>query len=154
VGIGAVKYADLSKHRTNDYIFDWEQMLSFEGNTAPYLQYACTRIHSIFRRAGVAPASIASGGRDRPLVAEERVLALQLARFAETLDSVARESLPHYLCTYLYELSGNFMKFYEHCPVLDGDAQTRDGRLALCATTLAVLTKGLELLGIATVERM
>ena len=164
VSMGAVKYSDLSKHRVNDYIFDWEQMLSFDGNTAPYLQFACTRIRSIFRRAAespggagpvVAPATDTEPATvSRTLHPDERVLAVQLARFAETLDAVARESLPHYLCTYLYDLSGHFMKFYESCTVLDAEPSVRAGRLAFCAATEAVLTQGLGLLGIATVARM
>ena len=159
VGIGAVKYADLSKHRVNDYLFDWDQMLSFDGNTAPYLQYACTRIRSIFRRVDesavatlqVDDESLSTNMAPAP---EERALALQLVRFAETLDAVAREGLPHYLCSYLHELAGQFMKFYENCPVLGAPTQVRRARLTLCASTDAVLARGLQLLGIATVERM
>ncbi|HEY8385283.1 MAG TPA: arginine--tRNA ligase, partial [Porticoccaceae bacterium] len=116
VGIGAIKYADLSKTRTNDYIFNWDAMLSFEGNTAPYLQYAYTRIRSIFRRAGVDASSI-----DQPLLiteAREKQLAMKLLQFDATLNQVAEEALPHILCNYLYELASAFMAFYEHCPIL------------------------------------
>ena len=153
VSIGALKYADLSRSRSSDYIFDWDQMMSFEGNTAPYLQYAYTRILSIFRRADSTPAAhigTAISLTD-PL---ERTLALKLLRFRETIDAVAKECMPHYLCTYLYELAGTFMQFYEGCPVLNADNATRDSRLTLCAQSAAVLQRGLDLLGIATVERM
>ena len=153
VAIGALKYADLSRSRGSDYIFDWDQMMSFEGNTAPYLQYAYTRIISIFRRADTDPA--ASAGQ-LPVLTEplERALGLQLLRFQEAIDAVARECLPHYLCTYLYDLAGTFMKFYEACPVLSAAPATRSSRLALCAQTAAVMRRGLDLLGIDTVERM
>ena len=153
VAIGALKYADLSRSRGSDYIFDWDQMMSFEGNTAPYLQYAYTRIISIFRRADTDPA--ASTGQ-LPVLTEplERALGLQLLRFREAIDAVARECLPHYLCTYLYDLAGTFMKFYEACPVLSAAPATRSSRLALCAQTAAVMRRGLDLLGIDTVERM
>lgn len=152
VGIGAVKYADLSKHRTSDYVFDWDTMLSFDGNTAPYLQYAYARIQSIFRRAGVQPKGLEA----TPAVAEpeERRLAVLLLRFQETLEQVASEALPHLLCTYLYELASRFMQFYEACPVLDAPGGLREGRLKLCALTAETLHRGLGLLGIETVERM
>ena len=150
VGIGAVKYADLSKNRTSDYVFDWDAMLSFDGNTAPYLQYAYARIMSLFARGDVDPES-ATG----PLAVnarEEHVLALQLARFQETLELVASSVMPHHLCTYLYELAAAFMRFYESCPVLGSDAEA--SRLLLCARTAATLKDGLGLLGIETVDRM
>jgi len=150
VGIGAVKYADLSKNRTSDYVFDWDAMLSFDGNTAPYLQYAYARIMSLFARGDVDPKS-ATG----PLTVkarEEHVLALQLARFQETLELVASTVMPHHLCTYLYELASAFMRFYESCPVLASDAEA--SRLLLCARTAATLKDGLDLLGIETVDRM
>jgi arginyl-tRNA synthetase len=153
VGIGAVKYADLSKHRTSDYVFSWESMLSFEGNTAPYLQYAYTRIAGVFRRVPIEHA----GGVDAPVVLEapeERLLALQLARFADTLHAVAREALPHYLCGYLYELAGQFMRFYEACPVIKSEGATRASRLQLCRLTAETLKQGLGLLGIGVLETM
>ena len=152
VGIGAVKYADLSKHRTSDYVFDWDTMLSFDGNTAPYLQYAFARIQSIFRRAGVSADSLEAA----PAVAEpeERRLAVLLLRFQETLEQVASEALPHLLCAYLYELASRFMQFYEACPVLDAPGESRASRLRLCALTAETLQRGLGLLGIETVERM
>ncbi len=162
VGVGALKYADLSTDRTRDYVFDWDRMLSFEGNTAPYLQYAHARIASIFRRAGADPEALLAGeagpaGEASSLVAEaeERALAIALLGFdtavAATLDTYS----PHKLCSYLYELAGAFTGFYEHCPVLRAEsAEVRAGRLLLCAHTAAVLSAGLGLLGIATPERM
>ena len=150
VGIGAVKYADLSKNRTGDYVFDWHAMMSFEGNTAPYLQYAYARIQSLFERGGVDAASLT--GMPTIREPEEHALALQLARFQETLEQVAGTVMPHHLCTYLYDLAASFMRFYENCPVLDSDA--RDDRLLLCRHTAATLSRGLNLLGIETVERM
>ena len=150
VGIGAVKYADLSKNRTGDYVFDWNAMLSFEGNTAPYLQYAYARIQSLFQRGQVDVTSVTG----KPTIREpqEHDLALQLARFQETLEQVAATVMPHHLCTYLYDLAAAFMRFYEHCPVLDSDA--RNDRLLLCRHTAETLSRGLGLLGIETVERM
>lgn len=152
VGIGAVKYADLSKNRNSDYIFNWETMLSFEGNTAPYLQYAYARIKSIFRKAGVeafnSPISLQEPA--------ERTLAMKLLQFTEATDSVAKEGLPNHLCTYLYELSGSFMSFYEACPILkDGvAAEVRNSRLQLANLTAQTLQTGLGLLGIGVLERM
>jgi arginyl-tRNA synthetase len=152
VGIGAVKYADLSKNRTTDYVFDWDTMLSFEGNTAPYLQYAVTRIRSLFRRGGIDPAALTGA----PVLVDpaERALALELARLQEVVDDVAEQALPHLLCGYLMELAGYYMRFYEQCPVLAADAATRTSRLLLCARVAATLEQGLALLGIGTVERM
>ncbi|MDD5393336.1 MAG: arginine--tRNA ligase [Thiothrix sp.] len=159
VGIGAVKYADLSKNRNSDYIFNWETMLSFEGNTAPYLQYAYARIKSIFRKAGnPSPTLPLSGAGANISVQEsaERTLAMKLLQFAEATDSVAKEGLPNHLCTYLYELAGNFMSFYEACPILkDGVAEdVRNSRLRLADLTAQTLQTGLGLLGIAVMERM
>ena len=150
VGIGAVKYADLSKNRTGDYVFDWHAMMSFEGNTAPYLQYAYARVRSLFERGGLDAESLTG----TPLIRapEEHALALQLARFQETLEQVASTVMPHHLCIYLYDLAAAFMRFYENCPVLDSDA--RDDRLLLCRHTAATLSRGLDLLGIETVDRM
>lgn len=150
VGIGAVKYADLAKNRTGDYVFDWNAMLSFTGNTAPYLQYAYARIRSLFQRGGVDAESLA--GMPAIRKPQEHVLALQLVRFQETLEQVAATVMPHHLCTYLYALATAFMRFYEGCPVLDSDA--RHDRLLLCRHTAATLARGLDLLGIETVERM
>jgi arginyl-tRNA synthetase len=150
VGIGAVKYADLSKNRNSDYVFSWDSMLSFEGNTAPYLQYAYTRIASVFRRAegfdATAPVVLGEEA--------ERQLALALARFADALQSVARETMPHFLCAYLYELAGQFMRFYEACPVLKSEGAVRASRLRLCELTARTLKTGLGLLGIDVLEQM
>ena len=150
VGVGAVKYADLSKNRTSDYVFDWNAMLSFDGNTAPYLQYAYARIMSLFARGGIDPAR----GHGPALVAtpEEHALAVQLVRFQETLEQVAASVMPHHLCSYLYDLASAFMRFYENCPVLGDEAQA--SRLFLCARTAQTLKTGLGLLGIETVDRM
>lgn len=151
VGIGAVKYADLSKNRNSDYIFDWDQMLSFEGNTAPYLLYAYARIRSIFRRAALDPDA------DYPLAIEadaEKALALKLLQFSETVTAVAEDCLPNQLCLYLYELAGVFMQFYEACPVLKAEGETRYTRLGLCRMTARTLKEGLGLLGITTLEQM
>ncbi|MFN8021943.1 MAG: arginine--tRNA ligase [Acidimicrobiales bacterium] len=154
IGIGALKYAELSTDRIKDYVFDWDRMLSFEGNTAPYLQYAHARIHSIFRRAEVAPADVASitPQLDAP---QEMQLALKLLQFdgavAETLERWA----PHRLCTYLFELAQDFTSFYDACPVLRAETEDqRLGRLALCGLTARVLATGLGLLGIDAPERM
>lgn len=154
IAMGAVKYADLSKNRTTDYVFDWDLMLSFEGNTAPYLQYAYTRIQSIFRKAEVDPATL-TGSITLTEDAEE-TLAQKLIQFSDAVNGVADKGMPHLLCTYLYELSGNFMTFYEACPInKDGvDEATRQSRLLLCAATAKVLKLGLDVLGIHTLERM
>lgn len=152
VGIGAVKYADLSKNRTSDYIFDWDQMLSFDGNTAPYLQYAYSRIQSIFRRGEIDVEQLS--GEVSLGAEEERMLAVILLRLQEVLEQVAREGFPHYLCAWLYELAGAFMRFYEACPILSADEPTRTSRLTLCRITAERLSLGLSLLGIGTVPRM
>lgn len=154
VGIGAVKYADLSKTRTNDYVFSWDAMLSFEGNTAPYLQYAYTRVQSIFRRAGISPETLTN-----PILVsseQEKALAIKLLQFSETLDQVAKEAMPHILCNYLYEIAALYMSFYEACPILkDGIEQpVRESRLRLCHLVARTLEKGLDLLGISVMERM
>lgn len=154
VGIGAVKYADLSKNRTTDYMFNWDSMLSFEGNTAPYLQYAYTRVKSLFRKAGVDMASMPV---DISLVEkQEHALAVLLLQFEEVISIVSREATPHILCTYLYDVASAFMTFYEACPMLkDGIEPTvRDSRLALSALVANTLEKGLTLLGIETLEKM
>ena len=156
VGVGAIKYADLSKNRTSDYVFDWDQMLSFEGNTAPYLQYAYTRIRSVFRRAGrdLDDSTLAQGIDLAGSLAPERALAVQLVRFQETVELVAAEGFPHLLCGYLYELATVFMRFYEACPILSAAEPEQTRRLALAARTGRTLALGLELLGIPVVLRM
>ena len=150
VGVGAIKYADLSKNRTSDYLFDWQAMLSFDGNTAPYLQYAFARIQSLFAKGGVAAGELA--GAVAVVEPEEHALALLLARFQETLEQVAESVSPHYLCAYLHDVATAFTRFYERCPVLDSDA--REQRLLLCRSTAETLAAGLELLGIEAVPRM
>lgn len=153
VGISAVKYADLSKNRTSDYIFNFDQMLSFEGNTAPYLLYAYTRVASIFRRAGLEPNQIQ--GDFLLQVEQETQLAQHLVTFQETLEQVASKGLPNLLCLYLYELAGFFSSFYEHCPILQlEDEAVKTSRLQLAALTANTLQQGLGLLGINTLERM
>ena len=154
VGIGAIKYADLSIDRVKDYVFDWERMLAFDGNTAPYLQYAHARICSIFRRSEFTRESSRSGtvaiNHDA-----ERALVLRLLQFdTAVVDAVERYS-PHRLCTYLYELAGEFSAFYEQCPVLRApDDATRASRLFLCDSTARVMERGLALLGIEAPEQM
>lgn len=151
VGIGAVKYADLSKNRTSDYVFNWDTMLALDGNTAPYLQYAYTRIRSIFRRGELEAGGLGMIAIQEPA---ERVLALKLAQFEETLATVAADCVPHALCGYLYDLAGAFMSFYEACPVLKADPAVRASRLALCGLTAQTMQTGLDLLGIQVLEQM
>ena len=154
VGVGAVKYADLSKHRSSDYVFSWEQMLSFEGNTAPYLLYAYTRIAGILRKGGTSVDAIAIGPIE-VVAPQERTLALQILQFSEVLNAVSAELLPHYLCTYLYDLAGAFMSFYEACPVLNAsETSEKENRMRLAALTARTLKCGLSLLGLNTLERM
>ena len=153
VGIGAVKYADLSKSRTTDYIFDWDNMLAFEGNTAPYMQYAYTRVLSVFRKAGIDADSLDAA----IVISEEREaqLATRLLQFEEVITQVARDGTPHVMCAYLYDLAGLFSGFYEHCPILSAESEeTRLSRLQLAALTAKTLKQGLDTLGIDTVERM
>ena len=154
VGIGAVKYADLSKTRTNDYIFDWDAMLSFEGNTAPYLQYAYTRIFSIFRKANIDLDTFSA--KVKLTTSEEKQLALKLLQFNEVVNQVAIDCYPHSLCNFLFELSSLFMSFYELCPILKSDIEheTAQSRLQLCAYSACILKKGLDLLGIEVMEKM
>ena len=150
VGIGAVKYADLSKNRTSDYIFNWDTMLSFEGNTAPYLQYAYARIQSIFRKAG----DINSNAEISLIEPAERLLSTKLLQFSEAVEVVAKDGTPNFLCNYLFELSGNFMSFYEACPIMKADEATKQSRLKLAQLTADTLKTGLDLLGIDVMERM
>lgn len=152
LAIGAIKYADLSKNRNTDYVFDWDSMLSFEGNTAPYMQYAYTRIHSIFVKAGINPDELQG---DIVLHdAKERLLALKLLQFGEVLHTGAKDALPNILALYLYELAGTFSAFYEHCPILSADEPIKISRLLLAKLTANALKIGLDLLGITTVEKM
>jgi arginyl-tRNA synthetase len=153
VGIGAIKYADLSTARDSAYIFDFDRMISFKGNTGPYLQYATTRIRSIFRRAGID-----SGSPRGPIVITEpaeRELALKLLSFGAVVTQVADTAGPHQLAAYLFEVASLFTTFYEQCPVLKADdEEIRQSRLALCAVVLHVLTTGLGLLGVPLPDRM
>ncbi len=152
VGIASVKYADLSKNRTSDYIFSFEQMLSFEGNTAPYLLYAYTRVAGIFKRAQDVDLS------DAKIVLEhekEKDLGTKLAQFGEVMNRVVNKGQPHALCAYLFELAGAFSSFYEACPVLAADTEAqKKSRLLLAQLTAKTLKQGLNLLGLETLERM
>ncbi len=153
VGIGAVKYADLATDRVRDYVFDWDRMLAFEGDTGPYLQYAHARIRSIFRRSGAAPPP-----PDTPIVLDqpaERALGLALLGYSEAVELTVDTWSPSRLCTYLFSLATAYTTFYETCPVLQAaDPALRDSRLALCSLTARVLAHGLGLLGITAPERM
>ena len=151
IGLGAVKYADLLPNRQSDYIFSWDKMLALQGNTAPYLVYAYARIKSIFRKA----EGRMQNAEIKLVAPEELALAKQLLNFGITLEAVAEELRPNYLCNYLFELAGKFTSFYENCPVLKAeDETTRNSRLALCDLTARVLKQGLETLGIEVVEQM
>ena len=153
-GLGAVKYADLLPNRQSDYIFSWDKMLALQGNTASYLQYAYARIASIRRKAAAESAVNPNTSSIILGTPEELALAKHLLNFGLTLEAVADEYRPNYLCNYLYELAGNFTGFFENCPVLKAEEPTRSSRLALCDLTARVLKKGLETLGIETVEQM
>ncbi len=152
VGIGAVKFADLSKNRTSDYIFNWKTMLSFEGATAPYLQYAYSRIQSIFVKAGVTQtqATLAI------IEPQEKALALKLLQLEDVIDAVISECTPNLLCNYLYELASLYMSFYEACPILkEGiESDVKESRLALCQLVAKTLKQGLDILGIEVMDRM
>ena len=152
ITIGAIKYADLSKNSTHDYTFNWDTMLSLEGNTAPYIQYAYARIQSIFGKA--ESDSIPSAGHVEITTPEERELAIQLLRFQETVESLVRDIKPHYLCAYLYELTVRFMRFYEACPILNESEGTRNSRLKLCERTANTIREGMACLGIRVLVRM
>lgn len=153
VGIGAVKYADLSKHRTSDYSFNFDLMLNFEGNTAPYLLYAYTRVAGVFRKLGKDFSEVE--GQIVLQAAQEQDLAARLAQFAEILNNVAEKGTPHVLCSYLYDVAGLFSSFYENCPILAAETpEQQQSRLRLAALTGRTLKQGLELLGLETLERM
>lgn len=161
VGIGAMKYADLSVARDSEYVFDWDRMLALQGNTGPYLQYAVARIRSIFRRAGLDDVELtapAGGAGIGPIMIghpAERALALRLLGFGGAIDALIADVTPHKLCAYVYGLADAFTTFYENCPVLRApDEATRLSRLALCAVTLRTLVTGLSLLGVPTPERL
>ncbi|KEY91113.1 arginyl-tRNA synthetase [Candidatus Photodesmus blepharus] len=153
VAIAAIKYADLSKHRTTDYVFNWDEMLSFEGNTALYMQYAYTRVISIFVKAGVSMEFLE--GEIKITNAKERALIIKILQFGEVVRSVAREGQPHMMCSYLFELAGRFSCFYEMFPILTAeDISVKQSRLKLSALTARIIKQGLSLLGIDTLERM
>jgi arginyl-tRNA synthetase len=155
VGIGAVKYADLLSNRQSDYVFSWDKMLALHGNTAPYLQYAYTRIRSIFRKGSETGGSVALGGSPISLTAPHEIsLAKHLLRFGLVIEAVTDDYRPNFLCNYLYELAGLFTGFYENCPVLKAEPAERASRLALCDLTGGVLKQGLDLLGIEVLEQM
>jgi arginyl-tRNA synthetase len=154
VGIGAVKYADLATDRIKDYVFDWERMLSFDGNTAPYLQYAHARICSIFRRAEIDRATV-RGVKPRLGTPEERAVVLRLLGFGTAVHDTVDRFSPHRLAAYLHGLASEFTTFYEACPVLRAaDDETRQSRLAVSDLTARVLERGLVMLGIGAPERM
>jgi len=152
VGIGAVKFADLSKNRTSDYIFNWKTMLSFEGATAPYLQYAYSRIQSIFSKAG----SLDNNASIAIVEPQEKALALKLLQLEDVIDAVISECTPNLLCNYLYELASLYMSFYEACPILKDDIseEVKASRLALCQVISSTLKQGLDILGIEVMDRM
>ena len=153
VGLGAIKYADLSQNRQSDYIFSWDKMLALQGNTAPYLLYAYTRVRSIFRKGGES----VPGGSDAKIILEapeELALARHLLNFGLVLEAAAEDYRPNYLCTYLYELAGHFARFYENCPVLKAEGTARPSRLMLADLAGRVLKQGLDALGIETTEVM
>jgi arginyl-tRNA synthetase len=153
VGLGAIKYADLSQNRQCDYLFIWDRMLSLQGNTAPYLLYAYTRIRSIFRKGGETAA--AGTGQQLDLTeSEELALGRRLLNFGLVLEGAAEDYRPNFLCGYLYELAGDYARFYENCPVLKAEGGARKTRLALSNLTARVLKQGLDVLGIETTEEM
>ena len=151
VGLGALKYADLSNNRQSDYIFDWDKMLAFQGNTAPYLQYAYTRVRSIFRKMDAPNFATVELQLKAP---EELALAKHLMNFGQTLEMVAQDYRPNFLCNYLFELAGHFSRFYEACPVLKAEEAERNSRLAICELTARVLRSGLDAMGIEVTEVM
>lgn len=154
VGIGAVKYADLSKTRTTDYVFDWESMLSFEGNTGPYLQYAYARICSIFDKAQLD--MLKHNGAIEINTTQEKDLSIKILQLPEIIEQVSQEAYPHTLCTYLYELASTFMTFYEACPILKPEINTEQkaSRLQLSKACAKTLELGLDLLGIKVMKKM
>jgi arginyl-tRNA synthetase len=156
VGLGAVKYADLSQNRTSDYVFDWKKMLSTDGNSATYMQYAYTRCQGIFRKGGIGVNTLRQSPPNVSLEApQERALALQILRFEETLHAAAAEFKPNLLTSYLWDLARSYSRFFDNCPVLKAEsAELRDSRLVLCDLTARVVRQTLDLLGIETMERM
>jgi arginyl-tRNA synthetase len=155
VGLGAVKYADLSQNRATDYIFSWEKMLAMDGNTATYMQYAYARIRSIFRK-GEEDENALRAAPPRPALADnyERALAVQLLRFPETLAAAAADYKPNSITGYLWDLAKAYSSFHQNCPVLKAPADLRRQRLLLCDLTARTIQASLRILGIETVERM
>jgi arginyl-tRNA synthetase len=153
IGISSVKYADLLPNRQSDYVFSWDKMLALNGNTAPYLLYAYARIRSIFRKSD-ATETFPSTLQVSPVDPHEIALSRHLFNFGLTLEAVADDYRPNFLCNYLFELAGHFTSFYENCPVLKSEGRVRQTRLALCFLTGKVLQQGLSLLGIETLEQM
>ncbi len=154
VGLGALKYADLMQHRMTDYIFSWDKMLSFQGNTAPYLQNAYVRIRSIFRKEETVKGKTDLSGSILLQEEAERRLAVQLLQFGEIVPTVLLDARPNILCLALYELANKFHYFYEHCPILKAEGELKESRLALAAVTARMLQLGLGLLGIQVPEKM
>jgi arginyl-tRNA synthetase len=155
VGLGAIRYADLAQNRSSDYVFSWDKILSFEGNTAPYLLYAVSRVRSIFKKAGIEPTDVeAMANATPPESLAELNLARKLVAFPVALRLTTEQLRPHFLCTYLYELAGEFSSFYAAEKVIVDDAPTRARRLLLCSRTLLFLETGLNLLGLRTLIRM
>ena len=153
IGIGAVKYADLSQDRTLDYVFSWDKMLALQGNTAPYLQYAVARIHSLFRKVGKERSNLASTS-STPQSDSEKKLARKISFFPLAIEQTTKELKPHSLCVYLYELATEFSSFYNQEKVMNEDQDTQNLRLFLCAKTQIILELGLDILGIETLEEM
>ena len=146
-----MKYAELSKNRTSDYVFEWSSMLSFEGNTAPYLLYAFARINSLLSKSPESNSSIVISSISTD---EERSLLIKILQFPEIVNTVSTDCYPNLLCNYLYELAGIFMRFYEACPILKEDKRIKSSRIALASLTANTLKEGLGLLGIETLEKM
>ena len=153
VGVAALRYADLSQNRTNDYLFSWDKLLAFDGNTAPYLLYAVARMHSIFRKLGISPDADFSAAREME-TEQEIALARKLVALPAVFELTLAELRPHYLCTYLYELAGTFSTFYNANKVMVDDESVRARRLMLCSRALRVLETGLRVLGIEPLEKM
>jgi arginyl-tRNA synthetase len=154
VGVGAVQYADLSQNRSSNYVFSWDKMLSFDGNSAPYMLMMVARVYSIFRKAGLEPAAPPVAGATAPETPQELALARKLVQFSDAVHSATTQLRPHFLCLYLYELAGAYSGFYAADKVIVDDPTVRARRLLLCHRTLIVLETGLHLLGLRTLERM
>jgi arginyl-tRNA synthetase len=155
IGVGAVKYADLSQNRNSDYKFDWGKLISLKGNSGPYLQYAHARVRSILSKGEIDPKAVVEAGETLQLTHDaELLLAKRLLAFADIVHAVAETSQPHLLCEHLYSLARDFSAFYEQCPVLKSEGAERRARLVLCWATARQLTRGLRLLGMAAPERM